>query len=157
MPDIEKVINGLEHCAARHKCNNECPYSNIIQDQNEGMDSCITQLSKDALELLKQQNGLMLALEQSNASNEYLNNSVSELGETINILKDEIKRLEEQQAEIEKLEDEKKRAIIDIDLYIADAESDAKTPQRTGKGYSVGLGHGLLIAKEILQGIRKHG
>ena len=55
MADIEKVIKGLEHCAVRHKCNNECPYSNIIQDQNEGMDSCVTQLSKDALELLKDQ------------------------------------------------------------------------------------------------------
>lgn len=55
MADIEKVIKGLEHCAVRHKCNNECPYSNIIQDQNEGMDSCVTQLSKDALELLKEQ------------------------------------------------------------------------------------------------------
>lgn len=65
--------------------------------------------------------------------------------------------IENQQAEIERLKEEKERAIRDIDLYIADAESDAKTPQRTGKGYSVGLGYGLLIAKEILQGIRKHG
>lgn len=65
--------------------------------------------------------------------------------------------IREQQAEIERLKEEKERAIRDIDLYIADAESDAKTPPRTGKGYSVGLGYGLLIAKEILQGIRKHG
>ena len=48
-------------------------------------------------ELLKGQKGLMLALEQSNASNECLNNSVSELGEIINILKDEIKRLKAEQ------------------------------------------------------------
>ena len=53
----------------------------------------------NAVELLKQQNGLMLALKQSNASNEYLNNSVSELGETINILKDEIKRLKAEQGQ----------------------------------------------------------
>lgn len=50
-----------------------------------------------AIKALENEYGLTLALEQSNASNEYLNNSVSELGETINILKDEIKRLKEQQ------------------------------------------------------------
>ena len=50
----EKVINGLEHCADRSQCNNECPYSDIIQDQNEGMDSCITQLSKDALSVIRE-------------------------------------------------------------------------------------------------------
>ena len=63
MAYIEKVIKGLEHCAVRHKCNNECPYSNIIQDQNEGMDSCVTQLSKDALELLKDQQPKVLSKE----------------------------------------------------------------------------------------------
>ena len=70
---------------------------------------------------------------------------------------DALELLKDQQAEIERLKEEKERAIRDIDLYIADAESDAKTPPRTGKGYSVGLGYGLLIAKEILQGIRNHG
>lgn len=78
-------------------------------------------------------------------------------GHAVLAMKDALELLKSQQAEVEKWEDEKKRAIRDIDLYIADAESDAKTPQRTGKGYSVGLGYGLLIAKEILQGIRKHG
>lgn len=74
-----------------------------------------------------------------------------------NMLECALSVISEQQATIERLKEEKERAIRDIDLYIADAESDAKTPPRTGKGYSVGLGYGLLIAKEILQGIRNHG
>lgn len=56
---VKKVVDGLEHCAERSKCNNECPYSDIIQDQNEGMDSCITQLSKDALSVIR---GLQAAI-----------------------------------------------------------------------------------------------
>jgi len=39
----------------------------------------IAEWSADALELLKEQNGLMLALEQSNAANEYLNAEVERL------------------------------------------------------------------------------
>ena len=76
-------------------------------------------------------------------------------------LENEVKRqsdlLRDQQEEIERLKDEKERAIRDIDLYVVDAENDVKTPTRTGKGYCVGLKHGLQIAKEILQGIRNHG
>lgn len=68
MTDIEKVVKGLEHCAVRHKCNNKCPYSNIIQDQNEGMDSCVTQLSKDALELLKEQQAEIERLKDDKAN-----------------------------------------------------------------------------------------
>lgn len=55
MADIKKVIKGLEHCAERRFCNDDCPYSDIIRDQNSGMDECISALAKDALELLKEQ------------------------------------------------------------------------------------------------------
>ena len=55
------------------------------------------------------------------------------------------------------LNKKRKRAIRDIDLYIADAEKDAKILSRMGNGYYIGLKHGLQIAKEILQGIRNHG
>ena len=48
-------------------------------------------------ELLQEQKNLVLALEQSNASNKNLNYNVSELGETINILKDRIKQLQTKQ------------------------------------------------------------
>lgn len=85
MPDIDEVINGLEKL------------QEVISRTKSLWTEPTVEALEDALELLKQQHGLMLALEQSNASNEYLNNSVSELGETINILKDEIKRLKEQQ------------------------------------------------------------
>lgn len=51
---IEKVKQGLKHCSDRSRCNDDCPYSNIIKDQNEGMDSCTTQLASDALSIIKQ-------------------------------------------------------------------------------------------------------
>ena len=54
MADIKKVIKGLEHCADRRFCNDDCPYSDIISDQNRGMDECVSTLAKDALELLKE-------------------------------------------------------------------------------------------------------
>ena len=55
MADIKKVIKGLEHCADRRFCNDACPYSDIIRDQNRGMDECVSALAKDALELMKEQ------------------------------------------------------------------------------------------------------
>lgn len=91
MADIEKVIKGLECCNNRNDCK-QCPYAT---EYDPNLD-CIDKTRADAIELLKEQNGLMLALEQSNASNESLNNSLSALEEIINILKDEIKRLKEE-------------------------------------------------------------
>ena len=52
---IEKVKQGLKHCSDRSRCNDRCPYSNIIKDQNEGMDSCVTQLAADAMSVIKEQ------------------------------------------------------------------------------------------------------
>ena len=43
----------------------------------------ITQWVDDALKLLKEQKGLMLALEQSNAANKYLNAEVERLNELL--------------------------------------------------------------------------
>ena len=54
MADIKKVIKGLEHCRDRSECNDDCPYSDIIRDQNRGMDECVSELANDALELLKE-------------------------------------------------------------------------------------------------------
>ena len=73
------------------------------------------------------------------------------------LLDEALSVINEQQAEIDRLKAEKDKAIKNIDLYIADAEADAKIPLRVGKGYSVGLGYGLLMAKEILEGTRCHG
>ena len=68
MADLEKVIKGYEHCLicgiAEYKCEG-CPY---ISDA-----SCITRIKRDALELLKEQKNLVLALEQANAAINYLN------------------------------------------------------------------------------------
>lgn len=48
MPDLEKVIKGLEHCGSADMCDN-CPY--LVKDvENEG-DGC--QMFADALTLLK--------------------------------------------------------------------------------------------------------
>lgn len=68
-----------------------------------------------------------------------------------------IEIIRELKAENEQLKYEKEKAIRDIGLYIADAEEDARTPSRIGKGYYVGEHHGLQIAKEIVEGIRNHG
>jgi len=50
MLDREKVINGLECCSQEIKCG-FCPYWN---DDTEGF-ACSTNLAKDALALLKEQ------------------------------------------------------------------------------------------------------
>ena len=55
MANIERVKQGLKHCSDRSRCNDRCPYSNIIKDQNEGMDSCVTQLAADALSVIEEQ------------------------------------------------------------------------------------------------------
>ena len=51
---IEKVKRGLKHCSDRGKCNDCCPYSYLIRDDNEGMDSCTSALCTDALSVIEQ-------------------------------------------------------------------------------------------------------
>lgn len=75
--DRGKVIKGLE-CCNYYGFHEDCPYDK--KDPNEEQDTtCMMDLMRDALELLKKQNSLMLALEQSNAVNEYLNAEVERL------------------------------------------------------------------------------
>ena len=91
MPDREKVIKGLE-CCNYYGFHEDCPYDK--KDPNEEQDTtCMMDLMRDALAMLKEQNGLMLALDQSNAVNGYLNAEV----ERLNVL------LKEQEAEIRQL------------------------------------------------------
>ena len=65
MPDIEKVIKGLEWCMnEKHDCYREkgCPY------ENEGEDiGCKYALHSDALALLKAQEPKVMTLEEVNA------------------------------------------------------------------------------------------
>lgn len=62
MADIEKVINGLEHCSDRScKCN-ECAYWN--PNRTIGDEYCGAEVNRDALELLKEQQPRLLTFEE---------------------------------------------------------------------------------------------
>lgn len=50
-----------------------------------------------------------------------------------------------------------RKAIRDIDLYIADIQDDLKKPSRSMRNYERGMCYGLSMAKEILEGKRNHG
>ena len=69
MADIEKVTKALEYCSTGRHCLSGCPYD----DDDDDIYKCTSALAKDALELLKEQEGLILALEQANATINYLN------------------------------------------------------------------------------------
>ena len=83
MADLDETIKGLECCTERFprnkKCG-ECPYVSICFH-----DGACDELLTDALELLKEQKGLILALEQANATINYLNeekeNAIKEIEE----------------------------------------------------------------------------
>ena len=89
MADRGMVVKWFEFCRVEDKCSTDCPYFDNTGSARE----CTKKLAKDVLTLLKEREGLMLALEQSNAANEYLNAEV----ERLNGL------LKEQEAEIEHL------------------------------------------------------
>ena len=59
--------------------------------------------------------------------------------------------LEQANVTINYLNEEKEKAVRDIDLYIVDVKEDE------GVAYFRGTIYGLTSAKEILQGIRNHG
>ena len=88
MPDRKKVIKGLEchQIDNNHRINcADCPY--YVDDHIR----CINDLHSDVIALLKEQKGLMLALEQSNAVNGFLNAEVERLN---GLLKEQEKRIE---------------------------------------------------------------
>ena len=63
MPDMEKVIIGLETCSQKtvlYVCN-QCPYNNDDSDTYD----CTQALSEDALALLKEQDAKIKSLEQT--------------------------------------------------------------------------------------------
>ena len=89
MDKLEKTIKGLETCLSTddgdYKCE-RCPYKNTDL-------ICIKENKRDALNLLKEQNSLMLALDQSNSANEYLNEEVDKLNALLRQQQDEIAML----------------------------------------------------------------
>lgn len=84
MPDIENVITGLELCTdiSQDGCMMLCPYKDE-QDETYGL--CEHIMKQDAITLLKEQKGLILALDQANATINYLNeekeNAIKEIEE----------------------------------------------------------------------------
>lgn len=74
MTDRDKVIKGLTICYNPPSKCDECPYYTLPDEQ-----SCNDILCLDALELLKEAEGLYQALEQSRNTNVYLNVEVDRL------------------------------------------------------------------------------
>lgn len=83
--------------------------------------------------------------------------AVSNAVDLLNDQAQKIGELEDQQAENERLKEEKQRAIRDIDLHIDDCRKELHSTFSKEKGYQLGIKRGLIIAKEILQGTRNHG
>ena len=69
MPDMETVKERLGY---------------LVDFSKEKNLYTVAEIAQDSLALLKEQNGLMLALEQSNAVNEYLNAEVERLNRLLN-------------------------------------------------------------------------
>lgn len=55
MPDMEKVIKGLEWCGNARGCNWGCPYWDQFDLDSDGKLGCIHTMQLDALTLLKEQ------------------------------------------------------------------------------------------------------
>jgi len=49
--DREKVIKGLECCTSGNRCSGNCPYD----DEYDDFDDCTSELAKDAIETIKEQ------------------------------------------------------------------------------------------------------
>lgn len=96
MADRQKVIKGLTVCSEHgllngEDCHGHYEYTDNLADiikvndyskqcpYNGCKTGCVKTLAKDAFALLKEQKGLKLALDQSNAANEYLNAEVERL------------------------------------------------------------------------------
>lgn len=75
MADLTRTITGIEHCLGRYVdglCD-DCPYMGAIDKTYTIPMKCKEIIMRDALELLKELKGLTLALEQANATINYLN------------------------------------------------------------------------------------
>ena len=88
MDKLEKVIKWLEHCTSYGSTCDKCDYWE--HNRNEDDPHCGDVLMREAIELLKEQNSLMLALDQSNSANEYLNEEVDKLNALLRQQQDEI-------------------------------------------------------------------
>lgn len=60
MSDIEKVLNGLKCCSELNSCSQCCPYD----DDDDDFANCTAELTKDALELLKEKDELIRKLQK---------------------------------------------------------------------------------------------
>ncbi len=61
MPSLRKVLDGLEACASGQRCFKACPYNDHI---DMGIGKCTTDLAKDALALLREQNSKIIELKK---------------------------------------------------------------------------------------------
>lgn len=75
--DFDKVFTAFRNCISEPKCK-DCPWEQCEQFNQKKVSVPVT-LALDVLNLLKEHEGLILALGQSNAANEYLNAEVERL------------------------------------------------------------------------------
>lgn len=93
MANIEKVINGLEHCSSRLCPCDQCAYWNPNRTIND--ECCGEKLSRDAIELLKEQQAEIKALrEEKEKTESNFIEYVDEKREEVEELNAKIKRLE---------------------------------------------------------------
>lgn len=73
------VVENIENCIDNKRNCKKCPY------RGKDTHDCVGELMSNALKLLKEMNGLVLALEQANATINYLNeekeNAIKEIEE----------------------------------------------------------------------------
>ena len=88
MDKLEKAIKAWKCCHPFNRQCDKCPYD--AECYHDGF--CRDAIS-DMVKLLKEQNSLMLALDQSNSANEYLNEEVDKLNALLRQQQDEIAML----------------------------------------------------------------
>ena len=94
MNKLEKVIKGITCCMDLDNPDYACAICPYYRKNAYGENDCMRgKLMPDAIELLKEQNSLMLALDQSNSANEYLNEEVDKLNALLRQQQDEIAML----------------------------------------------------------------
>lgn len=96
MSELDSVIKALDICVPEIKADGQlscrdCPYNEIC-NANDTVGITLP-LIFDIKKLLKEQKNLMLALDQSNSANEYLNEEVDKLNALLRKQQDEIAML----------------------------------------------------------------